>query len=604
MTRSLGTQKRRRHAVKSLVVIAVAVSASAVVGAGHGDAASTAVVVKPPAGAAKPVPGTGIGTQAAIDDPRCRTGAQYGVYGKWDSSSVGGGPLCVRPFKKGDDNGGATSNGVTATSIKLVAVLPSKSRGDAQAAAAQLKNLADGSTGTWADAVHDYLVARLPFYETWGRDIDVTLYTSTGDDETAQRADAVAILAEKPFAVINFDSFGLDTLVGTMAQNKVLVESYAASPEESAAQAPYRWGGNDTDAAATSSAEVIGKNLVGKKAQYAGGDVKGKPRKFGLVDIKDVIDESRFKKAVSQHGGTFATTNTYVGSGGAFGDPTTAQEQAPVMVTRMKDAGVTTVVLFSDVAMTKALMEQATAQEWFPEWFVTGAGYFDLPILAQGYPDDQAEHTFGVSLIPPYFVLPDEVNNIVATTGSFNWFFGTNRGTTSGAVPGGIDWFLNGIHNAGPNLTPNTFKQGLFAAPASANPTHSPLVTLTGYGHTTGLPYAAYSPGPADFAPMWMDPHTSGMSLGSNTEVPHVSWYIDEGRRYSSGRWPKNLVWFDKSNSTHALDGLPAGATFPTAAAPCAQGQCPSTGATEPTAGTPSPSGFVAKASPNAGATS
>jgi hypothetical protein len=98
-------------------------------------------------------------------------------------------------------------------------------------------------------------------------------------------------------------------------------------------------------------------------------------------------------------------------------------------------------------------------QEWFSEWFVTGV--LRLPILAQGYPDDQAEHTFGVSLIPPYFDLPDEVDNIVATTGAFNWFFGTNRGTTSGAVPGGIDWFLNGIHNAGPKLTPNTFKQGL-----------------------------------------------------------------------------------------------------------------------------------------------
>ena len=136
------------------------------------------------------------------------------------------------------------------------------------------------------------------------------------------------------------------------------------------------------------------------------------------------------------------------------------------------------------------------------------------------------------------------------------------------------------------------FKQGLFAAPATANPTHNPLVTLSGYGRTTGLPYDAYSPGPADFAPMWMDPHTSGMSLGSNTEVAHVSWYIDEGRRYSSGRWPKNLVWFDTSNSIHALDGLPASATLPEAAAPCAQGQCPSTGATEPTVGTPSTVGL------------
>jgi hypothetical protein len=597
--------ERLRRGAQCIVAIA-AVFASAVLAAGHGHAASSdVVVVKPPKGAAKPVPGTGIGTEAAMQGPRCRTGAQYGVYGQWDTSSVGSGPVCVRPFEQGESNGGATSPGVTANSIKLVAVLPTPERSSQQAAAAQLNNLATGSRGTWEDAIHDYLVANLPFYETWGRDIDVSFYTSTGIDETSQRADAVAILAMKPFAVINFDSFGLDTLMARLAQAKVMTESFSVSPEESAAQAPYWWGGNDTDAAATASAEVIGKNLAGKKAQYAGSDeLTSQTRKFGLVMIKDVIDEDRFKQNLGKYKGTITTTNTYVGSGGALGDATVAQEQAPVMVTRMKDAGVTTVILFTDVAMNRALMEQATAQQWSPEWFVTGAGYFDLPVLAQGYPDDQAEHTFGISLIPPYFDLPDEVTAITGTTGAFNWFFGSNLGTTSGAVPGGLNWFLDGIHNAGPKLTPQTFKQGLFAAPATANPTNSPLITLSGFGRTTGLPYDAYSPGPADFAPMWMDPHTSGVSLGSDTEVPHVSWYIDEGRRYASGKWPKNLVWFDKSNSTKALEGLPAGATLPTAAPPCPQGACPSTGATGPTAGSENPSGFVAEAFSAPGSTS
>jgi hypothetical protein len=596
---------RRKRAATLAAAVVVSLSGLAVLSGESGYAASTdVVVVKPPKGAAKPVPGTGIGTKAATDDSRCRNGAQYGVYGEWDSSFVGGGPLCVRPFEAGENNGGATSPGVTAKSIKVVAILPTPARSQSQALAAQLNNLATASRGTWEDAIHDYLVANLPFFETWGRDIDLSFYSSTGVDETAQRADAVAILAEKPFAVINFDSFGLDTLLSSLAHAKVMTESFSVSPEESAAQAPYAWGGNDTDAAAAASAEVIGKNLVGKKAQYAGKDLQATPRKFGLVMIKDVIDEGRFKKALGRYKGTVATTNSYVGSGGALGDPTVSQEQAPVMVTRMKDAGVTTVVLFTDVAMNKAMMDQATAQDWYPEWFVTGAGYFDLPVLAQSYPDDQAEHTFGISLIPPYFDLPDEVTNITGTTGAFNWFFGPSLGTTSGAVPGGINWFLNGIHNAGPKLTPSTFQQGLFAAPATPNPNNSPLVTLSGYGHTTGLPYAAYSPGPADFAPMWMDPHTSGISIGSGTEVPHVSWYIDGGRRYAIGKWPKNLVWFDKSNSIKQIVQFPPGVTLPTAAPPCAQGQCPSTGATEPTPGTPSLSGFVAKAMPNAVSTS
>ncbi|HEY7107549.1 MAG TPA: hypothetical protein VH986_14190 [Acidimicrobiia bacterium] len=597
-----GTRLRR---LAQCTVTIVVVSASALLVAGPGNAASTdVVVVKPPKGAAKPVPGTGIGTKAAMQDPRCRTGAQYGVYGKWDSSSIGGGPICVRPFKAGESNGGATSPGVTAKSIKVVAVLPTPARSQSQALAAQLNNLATGSKGTWEDAIHDYLVANLPYYETWGRDIDVSFYTSTGTDETAQRADAVAILAMKPFAVVNFDSYGLDTLLASLSQAKVVTEAFSVSQQESERQAPYRWGGNDANAAATASAEVLGKNLVGKKAQYAGKDLQGTTRKFGLVLIKDVIDENNFKQILGKYKGTIANTQTYVASGGAIGDPTISQEQAPTMVTKMKDAGVTTVVLFTDVAMNTALMQQATAQNWFPEWFMTGAGYFDLPVLAVAYPKEQAEHAFGITLIPPYFDLPDSVTAITGVTGAFNWYFGQNLGTTSGAVPGGLSWLLNGIHDAGPDLTPKTFQQGLFAAPATPNPTDSPLVTLSGYGHTTGLPYEAYSPGPADFTVMWMDPHTRSISAGSGTEVDTSNWFPNGAKRYKIGTWPKNIVWFDKSDSIDIIDKLPAGVTLPTAAPPCPQGACPSTGGSQASAGTPSSSGFVAKAWSATGATS
>ena len=40
----------------------------------------------------------------------------------------------------------------------------------------------------------------------------VTLYTSSGTDETAQRSDAVAIAGMKPFAVIGVENFGLSIL--------------------------------------------------------------------------------------------------------------------------------------------------------------------------------------------------------------------------------------------------------------------------------------------------------------------------------------------------------------------------------------------------------
>ena len=41
---------------------------------------------------------------------------------------------------------------------------------------------------------------------------------------------------------------------------------------------------------------------------------------------------------------------------------TSGQSQAPIIVTKMKNAGVTTVIMVSDIAMNKAMMAQATKQ--------------------------------------------------------------------------------------------------------------------------------------------------------------------------------------------------------------------------------------------------
>ena len=48
-------------------------------------------------------------------------------------------------------------------------------------------------------------------------------------------------------------------------------------------------------------------------------------------------------------------------------------------------------------------MDQADQQGWHPEWFFTGSGYIDLPVLVRATPADQSKHTFGISILGPYF---------------------------------------------------------------------------------------------------------------------------------------------------------------------------------------------------------
>jgi len=178
-----------------------------------GAAVLPAAAASLPPGAAKPTPGSGIGTAAALDNPKCaHDDPSYGVYGRFNSTFVGGGAVCVKPWKAGANNGGATAP----------------------------INRAGNTRGNYQDAVHDTLLPMMKYYETWGRDIEMRILVSTGNDEATQRADAGAIKAEKPFAVVNFVPAGLDFLDAEIPKAKILVFGYATTAKKALAQAPYR----------------------------------------------------------------------------------------------------------------------------------------------------------------------------------------------------------------------------------------------------------------------------------------------------------------------------------------------------------------------------
>src|SRR5439155_20633241 len=129
------------------------------------------------------------------------------------------GPVCVKPWTDGADNGGATAPGVTKDRILVYAIIPNDEQLSHVSGAAPT-NRAGNTRGTYQDAVHDYLLPIMKFYETWGRDIEVRFLTSTGQDEAAQRADAVKVKAEKPFAVLDLAPSALDVFDAEMAKAK------------------------------------------------------------------------------------------------------------------------------------------------------------------------------------------------------------------------------------------------------------------------------------------------------------------------------------------------------------------------------------------------
>ncbi len=74
----------------------------------------------PPPGWARPPRST---TPVPQDHPGRRFAVRRAT-ARFDGTIVGGGPVCVKAWKAGDDNGGATSQGVTKDKVTVVAVLP------------------------------------------------------------------------------------------------------------------------------------------------------------------------------------------------------------------------------------------------------------------------------------------------------------------------------------------------------------------------------------------------------------------------------------------------------------------------------------------------
>ena len=583
---------RIRWRLRTVTAVAALLVVSA---AGSLDAA-----VKPPPGATSPVPATGIGTATAMKDPRCNTGPGFNAYGNWNTTTVGGGgsgPICVKPWSETDDNGGATSQGVTRDKVTVVAIIPSADQTEALLADATQRpgvpiNKATGETGTWEDAVHDHLLPLLESYETWGRDIEVRFVRSSGTDETAQRADAVTVKALKPFVAVDLLSAGLLTLEAELAKANIVTFGAATTAEQALAQAPYRWGSTDGQATAVNAEVVLGRQLAGKKAAFAGEGLAGRTRVFGAV-AADSVDLPRFASDLKKNGATLKVAQTYENPGGLTGDPVKAQEAAPTIIAKMKEAGVTTVVLFADNSMVRSLMDAATKLDYFPEWFNTGVLYSDLTLFARTYPVEQAKHLFGMTWLWPWLA-PDPA--LTALTDSENWYWGVNRATAAPVtVLPLLNWLVAGIHAAGPHLTPKTFQQGYFSIPASGGAaTGDPLAPLIAYGRQTGLPYPSYMYGGTDFVPFWYDPDATGVASVTGIEGKGVEWYPSQGKRYKADTVPKTpLGYFEKSNSITSFDTRPPSSPTPEYAGDCTT--CPAaTGTAQP--GSPSNEGFIAKA--------
>jgi hypothetical protein len=449
------------------------------------------------------------------------------------------------------DNGGETATGVTGDSIKVVAYLGLDDD--------PILNLITGAVGvedTSDEAGQTYQGYRdlfQTYYQTYGREVELELYKGTGTaiDEEAARADAQAIADMEPFAVWGgpvLTSAFADELA---ARGVICIGCLGGGlPEWYDERSPYVINvGKMGDQTRLTFVEYITKRLAGRNAEFAGDEaMHDQERVFGSINL-EINEESAtlaedFERDLEDEGVEVAERVSY-----AF-EPGRLQEQADQIMARMKAAGVTTILFRGDPVAPANLTQAATAQDYFPEWVIDGGNLVDTTVFARTYDQEQWAHAFGVSSNTARAEPLEQTYNAL-----YRWWAGDEppaRDTNPILYPQPA-LFFSALQVAGPNLTPETFRDGLFNLPPTPRAVTNPLIS---FGDKDIWPYTDYN-GIDDATEVWWDPEAEGPDE-INRDGTGMWRYVDGGRRYLYGEWPdEESQVFQEEGSVTIYDDPP-----------------------------------------------
>ena len=414
------------------------------------------------------------------------------------------------------DNGGATARGVTGTTITLFYRYVKECTG---ATGAEFN-----CDGTVKDA--QALIGLMnKTFELYGRHVVLKTFNGQGslvlevgnqgqaqaqaDAQTAYDLGAFSELADEDSSVF-----------GDALANKHIMFPSITAPSESrmARESPYAHGTplwESADNWARGIMNTACARMKGMPAIYAGDPVYQKTtRAFGLVNSNnpdwqqagDIIANQGAK----QCGLKLASHQTYDANFNS------EAQQAPVIISQLKAANVTTVLAVTDVLMATVLEESADSQNYHPEWLL-----IEPYSTTRTAPVDQEQHAFKIGPIGPYLCpsCQEGWKAYQLATG------GQSPAETAFTGIGGVDatfypllQIFNAIQMAGPILTPATFDRGWRAMPTAVGP----------YGRWAYGGRSGYQDADTDYVIARFNPNTTSKADGQKGE-----WQsCDGGTRY------------------------------------------------------------------------
>lgn len=464
-------------------------------------------------------------------------------------------PPCLPEFS--GDNGGATYQGVTADTITIAVYRVQRNPAvDAVVASSG----AQDSDQDIEQSYLDYLDYFQDHFETYGRKLKLVYVEASGppDDDVAARADAVRVATEIKAFASWFDPSvevgGTYAYVQELIARGVLciVCTYAQPDGNYAKWAPYVWVPSLTyEQSADLVIEYIGKRLAGKPAKWAGDPLmQSKQRTFALIEYDNYDGDFSFAPAywrqeMAKYGVTLTDAITY-----PF-DATQAQTQSRTIVARLKDKGITSVVMYTDPIYPIFITGEATRQAYNPEWIITGTGLTDTTLFGRLFDQSQWSHAFGVGWSPARS--PQEQGDAYRL---HVWHHGRPpKAANTYGITYGVPWlFFTGVHSAGPNLTPKSYAEGMFKYPPSGGGITTALISWGNHGLWPVTDYGSID----DVTEIWWDATTTGEDeVGA--EGRGMYRYVDGGKRIRPGAWPNtDTKAFDPDGTVTVYQDLPA----------------------------------------------
>ncbi len=368
----------------------------------------------------------------------------------------------------------------------------------------------------------------------------------------AARADAQQIAEEfQPFVVLGGPALTSAFADELAARQIMCIQCTPGQPAEFYLERdPYVWAIDGAQVQKQEHAlEFIEKQLIGKPAVHGGDAVAGQTRVFGLVYLESSAASrelaERYAAEMQALGAPFAEVIPYQL------DPATIQQTASQVITRLKAAGVTTVVLSGDPVAPRDFTREATAQEYFPEWFVSAATLSDTTAFARTYDPQQWAHAFGVTQLA--------ARNRPGTIGYYalyQWFNGVEppAADSIGVFQPPFAVFFSTAQAAGPSLTPETWRDALFAGEGTQAAISQPFLTWGEHGYWPENDYSGID----DATAIWWDPSATGPDE-IRKDGTGMWQYVEGGTRYLPGQWPSEDLLFVPEGAVSLYETPPPG---------------------------------------------